>query len=492
MALGINTNVASINAQNQLSKSQSQNDQALERLSSGLRINSAKDDAAGLAISTRFESQIGGLNVASRNANDGISLAQTAEGALDEVTNNLQRIRDLSVQAANATNSESDRQALNDEVQQRIEEIDRISSETSFNGLNVLDGSLNQQDFQVGANVGQTIGVDLSQGTRADQIGQIASQDLAVDGSTAIDAPGGTNELSIATGDGDFVQIGASEEVTNDDGDSLGRDAGSAFAVAASINEAEIEGLNVQTSNEQVFEGVTSNDGASGTLTINDTEVFNADASSATGSAFTQEIADGINASSAQTGVTAEFDSDTDTLTLNAEDGRNINFGSNAGAFELNTDGSTQIGNGDSLSGEVSLSSSEDISFAGAGTGAVFDDFSGSSASITAADDEGGLSSADISSVDGANDAIFRVDAALDSVNSLRSELGATQNRFESTIANIDSNVENLEASNSRIKDADFAAESAKLAQSQVLQQAGISVLSQANQRPQQVLSLLQ
>ena len=141
MALGINTNVASLSAQNQLSNSQKLNDQALERLSSGLRINSAKDDAAGLAISTRFQAQISGLNVAQRNANDGISLAQTTEGALEEITNNLQRIRELSVQSANATNSESDRQALNDEVAARLEEIDRISNQTAFNGLKVLDGS---------------------------------------------------------------------------------------------------------------------------------------------------------------------------------------------------------------------------------------------------------------------------------------------------------------------------------------------------------------
>ena len=175
MALGINTNVASLNAQNQLGKSQSMNDQALQRLSSGLRINSAKDDAAGLAISTRFQSQISGLNVAQRNANDGISLSQTAEGALNEITNNLQRIRELSVQSANATNSTSDREALNSEVQQRIQEIDRISTQTAFNGLKVLDGSFAKQDFQVGANAGETIGIDLTQSTRSNDLGEITA-----------------------------------------------------------------------------------------------------------------------------------------------------------------------------------------------------------------------------------------------------------------------------------------------------------------------------
>lgn len=170
----INTNIASLNAQRNLNDSQRDANVAFERLSSGLRINSAKDDAAGLAISTRFESQISGLNVAQRNASDGISLAQTTEGALAEVINNLQRVRDLAVQSANATNSASDRIALDQEVQQRIDEIARIADQTTFNGLKVLDGSFGERTFQVGANSGDTISVDLSKGSRADQIGSLA------------------------------------------------------------------------------------------------------------------------------------------------------------------------------------------------------------------------------------------------------------------------------------------------------------------------------
>ncbi len=161
MALVINTNVMSLNAQRNLSTSGSQLATSLQRLSSGLRINSAKDDAAGLAISDRMTTQISGLNQAARNANDGISLAQTTEGALQEVTNNLQRIRELAVQSANATNSDSDRNALDQEVQQRIAEIDRIASQTSFNGRKVLDGSFGGATFQVGANVGETISLAL-------------------------------------------------------------------------------------------------------------------------------------------------------------------------------------------------------------------------------------------------------------------------------------------------------------------------------------------
>lgn len=275
MALGINTNVASLSAQNQLSKSQNLSDQALERLSSGLRINSAKDDAAGLAISTRFDTQIRGLTVAQRNANDGISMVQTAEGGLDETVSNLQRIRELAVQAANGSNSEADRALIQKEVSQRLEEITRIAQETKFNDQEVLGGSLTAVDFQVGANTGETISIDF-----------------------------------------------------------------------------------------------------------------------------------------------------TSTMTT-------------AGLSIANIDVS--------------------------GTGAT-----------------------------GANSALSAIDAALSKVNTFRADLGAVQNRFESTINNLGTNIENLSASQSRILDADFAAETAKLAKANVLQQAGISVLAQANARPNQVLSLLQ
>ena len=184
----INTNIASLNAQRNLNASQSQANVALERLSSGLRINSAKDDAAGLAISERFQSQIAGLNQAQRNANDGISLAQTAEGAMDEITNNLQRIRELAVQSANATNSISDRQALNQEVQQRIEEINRIAAQTSFNGLKVLDGTFETQTFQVGANTGETIAIS-GLDSRGSQIGSVLKETV------------GFSEFEVAQGD---------------------------------------------------------------------------------------------------------------------------------------------------------------------------------------------------------------------------------------------------------------------------------------------------
>lgn len=396
MALGINTNVASLSAQNQLNRSQSMNDQALERLSSGLRINSAKDDAAGLAISTRFQSQISGLNVAQRNANDGISLAQTTEGALDEITNNLQRIRELSVQAANATNSSSDREALNDEVQQRIAEIDRISAQTAFNGLKVLDGSFKTQSFQVGANAGETISVNLTQSTRQDKIGEVFQT---------------TDNFSAGAVSGGAITVAIGDNFT-----------GNAIKVEIGDVEAGLAELGIEST-------------------------------SATRAQFVADEINKAGVGNLYAEVDAGAGTDTYTIKLTASDElRSATFSeanlANATAGSLDTTGATgQTGSLDDLS---------------------------------------------VSTVEGANNAILRIDSALGTVNELRGQLGAVQNRFESTIANLATSVENLSASNSRIRDADFAAETANLAKSQVLQQAGISVLAQANARPQQVLSLLQ
>ena len=484
MALGINTNVASLNAQNQLSKSQGMNDQALQRLSSGLRINSAKDDAAGLAISTRFQSQISGLNVATRNANDGISLAQTAEGALNEITNNLQRIRELAVQSANATNSASDRQALNDEVEQRIAEIDRIATQTAFNGLKVLDGTFGEQNFQVGANAGETIGIDLTQGARKDQIGAIASKELNIAG--AIDT---TNTLSIKVGDGDFVAVGASEDTSATAGS--GYEADSAFAIAEAIKAAEVDGLFVTVSTEKTFTGGVAAAGT-GILSINGVDVYDGG-----GSATNDDFIAAVNSTSGSTGVTAELAENGTDVVLKAADGRSINFGgAGLDSYSLTEadDGAITTAGTNSLLGSVTLSSGDDVSLATTGSlDAISADLAAATSDkITKDADTDGLSAVKVGTVEEANIAILKVDSALDSINGLRGTLGAIQNRFESTIANLGTSVENLSASNSRILDADFVAETANLAKSQVLQQAGISVLAQANARPQQVLSLLQ
>lgn len=449
MALGINTNVASLSAQNQLNKSQDLSNQALERLSSGLRINSAKDDAAGLAISTRFSAQISGLNVAQRNANDGISYAQTAEGALGEVTNALSRIRDLAVQSANDTNSSSDRQALNQEVGALIAEVNRIAGSTQFNGQNVLDGTLSELNFQVGANQGQVITVD-GVDSRGSQLGARVSTSGSIS----------QTNLDAAVTAGDLVIEGQAIDLTG---------ATDIQGVVNAINDEQgSTGVSAQRANEVETAAITlANLGAADgdTFKINGVEIARGADEAATVS--------NINALSQQTGVTASEDTG---IVLSNSTGDSIEITESASADETYYAGIE-------LAGAVSESD-----FTVAGTFAVE---TGATA-LGASQANNTLTDVSVLTREDAGTAIQTVDFALDQINSLRAELGAVQSRFESTISNLASTSENLSAANSRILDADFAAETAKLSKSQVLQQAGISVLAQANARPQQVLSLLQ
>jgi len=472
----INTNIASLNAQRNLSTSGNALSTALERLSSGLRINSAKDDAAGLAIATRFTTQINGLNQAVRNANDGVSLSQTAESALQEVTNNLQRIRELGVQSANATNSASDRAALDQEVQQRIAEIDRIASQTSFNGAKVLDGTFGNAAFQVGANVGETINVNLSTGVRSGQIGQIATSTGSAVTANALGAGG----VSIAIGTGSAVSVGASSA-----GSAPGQTADSAFAKAAAINGASVAGLTTTatTSVSGAFATTSTSAGQTYSLDINGVAVFSGFDLSA-GTLAGGAVATQVNLFSTQTGVSASFDSGTGDITFTAADGRNVV------AQETLVGGATG-GIADAVAsaagvtnrGTLSVSASENIVITGA--------FADLGLASTITKDSSTLNQVSVTTVANANDAINRVDAALSSVSSLRSTLGAIQNRFESTISNLQAVSQNLSASRSRIQDTDFAAETAALSRAQILQTAGITVLSQANASPQAVLQLL-
>jgi len=482
MALSINTNVASLNAQRNLSKSQETLNTSLQRLSTGLRINSAKDDAAGLAISTRFTTQINGLNQAVRNANDGISLAQTGEAALDEITNNLQRIRELAVQSANATNSSSDRAALNAEVSQRLAEIDRIGGQTSFNGQKILDGTFGNAAFQVGANVGETINVNLSTGVKASQIGRIASATGTV---TNADLPAST--LSIQVGDDTAQLVGASTAGTKYIGTDVvnadsGQDASSAFAKAAAINSASIPGLTATATTvaaENVFTNVVTATGETYDLAINGTNVISIPEQTA-GPFTSADAIDAINQYSNQTGVIASAGPNAGGIILTAADGSNI-------AFDETLAGGLAAGglaSDATVFGDVSLTASDTITVTGGATIGL----TGGPYNVTTET----LDSVDVSSVAGANDAIFRVDSALTSISSLRSDFGAVQNRFESTITNLQTISENLSASRGRILDADFAAETANLTKAQILQQAGTAILAQANALPQAALSLLQ
>lgn len=507
MAQVINTNVASLTAQRNLNKSQNTLNTSLQRLSSGLRINSAKDDAAGMSISERMTTQIRGLDQAQRNANDGVSLAQTGEGALGEITTNLQRIRELAVQSANATNSASDRAALDQEVQQRLAEIDRISSQTSFNGQKILDGTFGSASFQVGANVGETISLNLSTSMRSNAIGQIATGTSSVEVTTAALSGTGT----IAVGTASAVTIGASVA-----GTSRGQSVGSAYAKAQSINSASVPGLTATATNNIEFSvaattAFTATATATYSLTINGYNVFAGSNLQTGGNLTSQQITDAINAAQSETGVTASLSGT--NLRLTASDGRDIAIGQDLGAtvtggLTAGAGGSTtvngvvyrdgQIGTvaqaGDKSTtaaavngGTLTLSASENIVITG---DADVMGFTGTNTTI--AKDTKTISTVNVKTVTSANDTLNRIDSALKSVSDLRSTFGAIQNRFDSVVTNLQTTSENLSASRSRIQDADFAVETSNLTKAQILQQAGTAMLAQAKALPQQVLSLLQ
>jgi len=479
MSLTLNTNIDSLNAQRNLTTSQSSLSTSLQRLSSGLRINSAADDAAGLAISSQFTTQINGTNQAVQNANDAISETQTAGGALATLTDNLQSIRTLAVESANGSNSAADRAALDQEVQQQISEITRIASQTSFNGLNVLDGSSGVTTYQVGANVGNTISINLSQGVRADQIGQYASTTNLVTGALA------TGDLSLQVGNGPVVAVAASVAGTGN----AGQTAGSAYAVAQAINSAGVTGLTATASTSTAsaaFATVTGTAvGDSYSLSINGVDIFGSTgvALGVGGTVTQSNVQTAVNAVSNQTGVIASADS-SGNLVLTASDGSDITAvqviggaatGAGAGAGTL----AATVGN-------LTVSAASAITVAGATPGNA-----GLTAGTIAAS-TGLLSTQNVLTTDGANSTIHSIDSALATVSQFQSQLGAIQNRFTSTVSNLQATSQNLTASRSTIQDADFAAETANLTKSQVLQQAGISVLAQANQEPQLILKLLQ
>ncbi|MGE4244074.1 flagellin [Ramlibacter sp.] len=376
MASVINTNIASLNTQRNLGASQASLNTSIQRLSTGLRINSAKDDAAGLAIAERMNAKVRGLNVASRNANDGVSLAQTADGALGKVGDMIQRMRELAVQSSNATNTSADRSALQQEVSELKSEIDRVAGTTAFNGTKLLDGSFSAAKFQVGADAGESI--TISSITNAQLAGMGVVNRAATQSSTAITT-----------------------------------------LTATSLGDLTVNGTDI---------GVLS---AAGTTQERQAQVV-----------------DAINRVSTTTGVGAFYDAQNNVIALTS-------------------------------SGNITLTGA-----AGAKVGFVAADSATAAASAN-------MASLDISSYGGAQLAIQQADAALAQVNGARAKLGAVQSRFESAVANIQIASENTTAARSRIMDTDFAAETANLTRSQILQQAGNAMLAQANQLPQQVLSLL-
>ena len=471
MGLIINTNVSSLNAQRNLLFSSGKLAKSFQRLSSGLRINTAGDDAAGLSISERFTSQIRGLNQSVRNSNDAISLVQVAEGALQETTNILQRIRELSVQAASDVNTSADREALQDEVEQLQGELQRIGDTTTFNGQKLLDGSFQDKFFHVGMNFRDTVRVRVRD-ARSEILGRWAVNTGGVVSTNALAA-------------GDLFLNGVTVRATRVEDDTISTTfaTGSAVAKAAAINDSTaFTGVSAYA-NAAVRAGV--NAVAGGALDQTDNIVINdviitglTVAADDAGDALIKSI----NAEFDRTGVIASRDL-AGRIQLEAKDGRNIELEFNGNGAAISGLGAAGV-----TTGTVTLHSESQFELTGLNEAYIgFVDNA-----LIGVNNAQAIASIDISNRDGANLALLIADRALKQVTKDRAELGAINNRLDSTIANLTTVSENATAARSRILDADFALESAHLSKNQVLQQAATSILAQANQSSQNVLSLLQ
>ena len=495
MAMTINTNVVSINAQRNLGLSGNSLGTTMQRLSSGLRVNSAKDDAAGLAIAERMNAQSKGLAVAARNANDGISLAQTAEGALGKVGDMLQRMRELAVQASNATNSEDDRKALQAEVSQLTAEIDRVAKTSSFNGKNLLDGSFAGGVFQVGAGAGDNITAGGITNAKANALGTVTtgSRTAVIDTTDAanLTATGLDSEvygMSIKVGDKDAIALGTIGKASSA-AERLGQVAAAINAKTADTGVTaflEDKGagkyeLTIQSESKEsvtitggskaltgMAGGVVKYDGTDSVLTKESAEVaflFGADTDASNVEARITAAFANLGAT-APTAVTDAINNFKDVTTPHADAG-------DVDVLLTAVDGA--------LAAVTTTASSGDLGVDATLTGA--------NAQVKT---ETGIDTLSVTTQAQAWKALKTIDAAIDQVNSARADLGALQTRFEKSIENIDIMNENISAARGRIVDADFATETANLSRAQILQQAGTAMVAQANQLPQGVLSLLQ
>ena len=514
MALTVNTNIASLNTQRNLSNSSNALQTSMERLSTGSRINSAKDDAAGLQISNRMTSQVNGLGVAVRNANDGISMAQTAEGAMQQSTNILQRMRDLALQSANGSNSDSDRTSLQKEVTSLQSELTRISETTSFGGQKLLDGTMGRTSFQVGSNANETIEMNLS---------SVGAKDIGLTGksltATALTGMTGISDSGYTKGASDAitVKVGGSEKsVALSDGMSAAQLAGEYNAVQGLSGVTAFTGVKVSVA-DQTTAGDTVKLNVAG-VEINFTATTTrAATATALNAALTQPVQDALK----DKGITFEnvTTSGAEGVIFKSANGENINIsaevtgGATDGAV-LTLQNVDKAGVGAAGSATVTAgiagTATEVVSASKVVTGnldfsnAVLDQKYGA-VSVTAG---GGLGAGvvtvgttnkftsvkdiDISTTGGAQSAVDIIDAAIGQIDSQRADLGAIQNRFDNTISNLQNISENVSAARGRIQDTDFAAETANLSKQQILQQAGTAILAQAKQLPQAVLSLLQ
>ncbi|KQN68210.1 flagellin [Serratia sp. Leaf51] len=552
MAQVINTNSLSLMTQNNLNKSQSALGTAIERLSSGLRINSAKDDAAGQAISNRFTSNITGLTQASRNANDGISVAQTTEGSLSEINNNLQRIRELSVQAANGTNSSSDLDSIQDEITSRLSEIDRVSGQTQFNGVNVLAKD-STMSIQVGANDGETIKIDLKAIT-ADTLGltgfnvngkgsvantATTAKDLTAAGYTAGAAAAdgtvtysGTIKNKAATGADLLAGLKTGDTVTGYAGTDTGLGVASAtYTYNADSKSFKFDAANVSAAGAQAYltpkagdtatasvkigsttqDVIISSNGnitakddgaqlyiaADGKLSKNDGGTPNAASltklmNNTTGTAAVETTittSDGVELHTAGTaaGTGGSFDTVKNaTVTAGAFTNKAVTVNTAGGPFTTTADGASDAFKS-STGGFVTASTTASTFFA-----QTNGNITNSTGALVYTDAEGSFTTDAATTSAATADPLKALDAAISKVDQFRSSLGAVQNRFDSAITNLNNTTTNLASAQSRIQDADYATEVSAMSKAQILQQAGTSVLSKANQVPQSVLSLLQ
>ena len=488
MALSVNTNISSLNAQRNLTKSGLGLATSMQRLSSGMRINSAKDDAAGLQISNRLTSQINGLAVAQRNANDGISMAQTAEGAMQASTDILQRMRELALQSANGSNSNEDREALQKEVSALQEELTRIADTTSFGGQKLLDGTFGSKSFQVGANANEIINMGMTN-VAAENLG---SQTLSA-GGTGV----GAAMTPIAANVSNGILIEADLVITDNSGASTAAisyaAADSSKDIATAINAATAAGsVSVKASVENVstmtFDAATAGVAVSFTLNSQAISIANFNQSDMS------ELAAVIN-DNANTNVVATVDeNDSSKLILTGDDDIQIDNMA-AGALAGTADIATVAGNDEVAVtlqatldstitvGAIKLSSVDGFAIAG-GNADVF-------ATATMNSTLDSVAAIDLSTQADSQSALEVIDAALATIDESRADLGAIQNRFSHTISNLANIQENVSASRSRIQDTDFAVETAVMTKNQILQQAGTSILAQANQIPQAAISLL-
>ncbi|WP_318476987.1 flagellin [Photobacterium leiognathi] len=513
MAITINTNVTAMTAQRNLNSASSSVADSMQKLSSGLRINSAKDDAAGLQISNRLTNQTNGLNVAMRNANDGVSMAQTAEGAMQESTTIMERMRELALQSANGSNSDKDREAMQKEMGQLQAEMNRIADTTSFGGQNLLDGSFGEKSFQIGANSNETqeLGLmDVSSHALGRSYSGVADATEAVTADFEGGLSTGSSEFAFKLGDTEH-KINVTQDMTAED---LQNKINNANGISnVSVTEKTSGSKEVQAENATtVIKDIKVDTGKNLKLDIHgeevtiaaaddvdaiiakiDTALTDAVAGDATlkGLSVAKDADGNIALTGADSG--AKLDIDVKTTTDNTAAGTAITVGDKTvlGTAAAKTD-SVDVDNGVAFKAEEAATFDIDFSKAKFDVGIdTYDIGDGAKNVATGTVTTESVASLDLSTAEGAQNAIDVLDAAMEQVDDKRAEIGAFQNRMNHTMSNLANINENVNASNSRIKDVDFASETINMTKGQILQQAGTSILAQAKQIPQAALSLL-